>query len=113
MSKSKKTKVAKCNTSNNKVNDKIQLSEKLKEYLCWFEDGNFVDLCIDVCNQFGNLYSSDIYGPSIKQGVIRELYAKGLINKTLVDIYGVNYWRFQAKRVLKNMSKEQVNDCSL
>ena len=89
MSRSKKLKVAEYSPSNNKAKGKIKLSEKLEECLRWFEEGNFVDLCIDVCNQFGNFYPSDIFGSSIKQGVIRELYAKGLIKKTLIEVYGV------------------------
>jgi len=113
MSRSKKLKVAEYSPSNNKAKGKIKLSEKLEECLRWFEEGNFVDLCIDVCNQFGNFYPSDIFGSSIKQGVIRELYAKGLIKKTLIEVYGVNYWRFEAKKVSKNMIMEQMNDCSM
>jgi len=113
LNKSKQLKVSKYSPSFNKAKSKVKLSEKLDICLSWFEEGNFVDLCIDVCNQFGHFYPSDIFGSSIKQRAIRELYAKGLIKKTLIEIYGVSYWRFEAKKVRKNMIKEQVNESSI
>lgn len=72
----------------------MKISNTLIAHLRWFYAGHSIDICIDICNQFGKLIPSDPYGKLIKQGHIRDLLAKGYLNKVNVEQYGIEYRRY-------------------
>jgi hypothetical protein len=89
-----------------------KLSSNLACNLRWFSKGNHIDVCIDICNQMGQLFPSEPCGQAIKQGAIRDLSARGLLAKELIQSFGINYWRFSMSESGKNHLEEPKDDGS-
>ncbi|MFT5297201.1 MAG: hypothetical protein ACI9YH_003232 [Colwellia sp.] len=88
------------------------LSSTLTNSLTWFSTGHHIDVCIDICNQFGEFFPSESCGQTIKQGQIRDLFARGLLAKELIQSFGINYWRFSVSESGKNHLEEAKDDGS-
>lgn len=63
--------------------------------LKWFLEENQLDLCVELTNQFGKFFPQVINNMPVKKGVIRQLLAKGYIERSTVEVFGVSYQRFK------------------
>ena len=87
-------------------------TSKLAPCLQWFISGKHIDLCVDLSNQFGKLFPQEIEGNPVKQGDIRQLIAKGYIQRTPIEVFGVAYQRYQATAFATKNFEGKANDCS-
>ena len=78
--------------------------------LRWFSQGNHIDLCINICNQFGRLLPSEPVGQIIKKSQIQALLVRGFLEQELTNSYGISYWRIQVSEAGKQHFEEHNND---
>lgn len=71
-----------------------KLSANQLTSLRWFYDGNYIDLCVDICNQFGELIPSNTSGATIVRGTLSALMVRGFITTETVYIFRIQYTRF-------------------
>ena len=94
----------------------IELSTTLPSTLAfnlrWFSNGNHIDVCVDICSQFGRFFPSEPLGQIIKQGQLRSLLAKGYLLKETVYSFGIQYSRFKISSYGTSTFERYKNDCS-
>ena len=90
----------------------VKLASNLAFSLRWFSNGHHIDVCIDICNQIGRFFPSEPIGQIIKQGQIRDLFARGFLVKELIESFGISYWRFSVSDSGKQHFEEVIYDCS-
>ena len=77
--------------------------------LRWFSQGNHIDLCINICNQFGQLLPSEPEGQTIKKSQLQALLVRGFLDQALTNSYGISYWRIRVSDAGKKHFEEQNN----
>jgi len=72
-----------------------KLAVNLVTSLKWFGEGHCIDLCVDICNQFGKLFPSEKLGQTIKNSHLSGLMVRGYIATETVVIFRIQYTRFR------------------
>jgi hypothetical protein len=80
--------------------------KSVQPYLNYFNQGLVVDLCIDLSNQFGQLFQSKPTRHAIDRRHLRMLKARGFIESQLVVCFGVEYKRYVISALGRKFAKE-------
>lgn len=94
---------------------KPSLSKANIDHLEYFYQGAKAYLCVDTCNQFGEVIIKQnglLVNLSLKVGTLGQLKAKGVIEVSSSTIYGVAYHVFQISSLGKELMEGGVRDIS-
>ena len=83
-----------------------KLTANLVSNLTWFCAGHYIDLCVDICNQFGKFIPSEPDGKHIKKSQISGLLIRGYIAAETVFILQMQFTRFRVTTLGKQCIEE-------